>query len=218
MAAQANLQAATLDAPITGTVASVSFTVGSPSSRNAIVIVGKGAMEVDVQVPLSSMPQVRVGLPALISSPGATSTVDGTVKSISLLPTSNNTGNPTYAAVVVVPQPGAGLASGAQADASLILATVHGVLAVPNSAVTNLVPGSAFVTTLKNGTPTRIAVKVGAVGQLATQVISGLTLGQQVVLADLSQPLPTGSTNLGRLGGGLGVSSSGKRLGQPARG
>ena len=32
---------------------------------------------------------------------------------------------------------------------------------------------------------------VGAVGPVLTQVTSGLTVGEQVVLADLSTPLPT---------------------------
>jgi hypothetical protein len=35
---------------------------------------------------------------------------------------------------------------------------------------------------------------VGVVGSVVTQIISGLTVGEQVVLADLSTPLPTNNT------------------------
>jgi trimeric autotransporter adhesin len=52
-------------------------------------------------------------------------------------------------------------------------------------------------------------VKTGYAGTLTTQVASGLTAGQQVVLADLSTALPTNTTNARRFGvggaaGGLG--------------
>jgi len=69
--------------------------------------------------------------------------------------------------------------------------------------------------TLKNGVATRTLVKTGLSGTLATQVTSGLTAGQQVVLADLSIALPTNTTNARRFGvgggttGGLGGAAGG---------
>ena len=44
---------------------------------------------------------------------------------------------------------------------------------------------------LQAGKLERVRVVVGAVGPVLTQVTSGLTVGEQVVLADLSTPLPT---------------------------
>jgi hypothetical protein len=46
-------------------------------------------------------------------------------------------------------------------------------------------------------------VQIGAVGSVLTQIVSGLKVGQQVVLADLSAALPSSSTGA-RLGGGFG--------------
>jgi hypothetical protein len=69
--------------------------------------------------------------------------------------------------------------------------------------------------TFKNGVATRALVKTGYAGTLSTQVTSGLTAGQQVVLADLSTPRPTDTTNSRRLGvgaeaaGGLGGAGMG---------
>lgn len=55
----------------------------------------------------------------------------------------------------------------------------------------------------------RALVKTGYAGTLATQVTSGLTAGQQVVLADLSTALPTNTTNARRFGVGGGGAAGG---------
>jgi hypothetical protein len=63
---------------------------------------------------------------------------------------------------------------------------------------------------MSSGTPVRKAVKVGIVGGVYTQVLSGLNRGTTVVLADLSTPVPASSTTVtggfggGGFGGGLG--------------
>ena len=92
----------------------------------------------------------------------------------------------SYPVVLRVPQPTPALASGATATATITLGQVTGVLTVPNSALTTLVAGSGFVQTVKAGQATRTLVRTGAVGATRTQVLSGLTLGQRVVIADLS--------------------------------
>ena len=74
-------------------------------------------------------------------------------------------------------------------------------LAVPTSAVQTVGSGT-YVTLLSNGTLTRKLIKVGMVGDIYTQVLSGLTSGQSVVLADYSEAVPSSNTNtLGGLGG-----------------
>jgi hypothetical protein len=52
---------------------------------------------------------------------------------------------------------------------------------------------------------TRKLIKVGMVGDTYTQVQSGLTLGQSVVLADYALAVPSSNTDtFGGLGGGFG--------------
>ncbi len=96
---------------------------------------------------------------------------------------------------------------------------MHHVVTVPNTALTTLVAGTGVVQTVKAGRVTRTLVRTGAVGATRTQILSGLTAGQQVVIADLSEALPTTSTSnrfAARIGTG-GVTSSLKRR-RPALG
>ena len=226
--AQTNLTSATMKSSIAGTVGSVTLVTGTSSSGLSIVIVGSGAVEVTVKVPLASMASVRVGQKASVTPQGATSSVPGSVTSISLLPsTSTSTSgtsagrtttqsagtgqgsatssSPVYPVVVLVPDALPALASGSRADVSLLVGTAFNVLAVPNSALTPVRKGQALALTLKNGAATRALVKTGYAGTLTTQVTSGLTAGQQVVLADLSTALPTNTTNARRFGVGGGA-------------
>jgi len=228
--AQTNLTSATLKSSITGTVGSVTLVNGASSGGTSIVIVGAGAVEVTVNVPLASMASVRVGQKANVTPEGATSSAAGAVTSISLLPsTATSTATPTNAAgkattqgtgsaqasatssnavypvVVLVPDALPALASGSRAEVSLLIGTAHNVLTVPNSALTPLGSGQALALTFTNGVATRALVKTGYAGTLTTQVTSGLTAGQQVVLADLSTALPTNTTNSRRFGVGGGA-------------
>lgn len=236
---QSDLTASTLKASIAGIVGSVSLVKDASSNGNNVVIVGPGAVEVTVNVPLVSMPNVHVGQKANVTPQGATSVVPGAVTSISLLPSTSTstssagsasrtatgtgqaaatTSSPTYPVVVLVPDALPALATGARAEVSLLIGTANNVLTVPNSALTPLGNGQALAVTFKNGVVTRAVVKTGYSGTLTTQVASGLTAGQQVVLADLSAALPTNTTNARRFGvggavGGLGGAGFGGTTG-----
>jgi HlyD family secretion protein len=226
--AQADLTSSTLKSTIAGTVGSVSLVKGASSTGTSVVIVAHGAVAVTLNVPLASMASIHVGQKAKVSPQGTTSFVPGTVSSISLLPsTSTSTsssggsagrtttqggtgqssatsGSPVYPVVVLVPEALPALATGSRADVSLLIGTAANVLIVPNSALTPLGNGQAMALTFKNGVTTRALVKTGYAGTLSTQITSGLTAGQQVVLADLSTALPTNTTNSRRFGVGTG--------------
>jgi hypothetical protein len=225
ISAQADLTSATLKSSIGGTVGSVSLVKGASSQGKSVVIVGTGAVEVTVDVPLAAIGAVHVGQKANVTPQGATSIAAGSVTSISLLPStsSSSTGtgsatgqgtstssSSTYPVVVLVPDALPALATGSRADVSLLIGTVSKVLTLPNSALTPLAKGQAIAQTLKNGVATPALVKTGYAGTLTTQITSGLSAGQQVVLADLSTALPTNTTSSRRLGfpggsaGGLG--------------
>jgi len=230
--AQADLTSATLKSSIAGTVGSVSLVKGTSSTGTSVVIVGTGAVAVTLNVPLASMASIHVGQKAKVSPQGTTSFAPGAVSSISLLPStststsgssagrattqgavtgqaSTTSSSPVYPVVVLVPEALPALASGSRADVSLLIGTATNVLTVPNSALTPLGNGQAMALTFKKGVTTRALVKTGYVGTLSTQITSGLTAGQQVVLADLSTALPTNTTSSRRFGvggasGGLG--------------
>ena len=176
--ARNHLAAATLTAPIAGTVASVGVTKGASAGSKAIVIVGTGAVQVTVDVPLASLPHVAVGQSAAVTPQGATSPVHGTVRSISLLPAATSgtaaSSAATYPVVVLVPTAVPALASGAKADVSIVLSTAHDVMTVPGSAVTRLANGTSVVTTVSGTTTRRTPITTGAVSATSVQVVSGL--------------------------------------------
>jgi hypothetical protein len=73
------------------------------------------------------------------------------------------------------------------------MAQVPSALAVPTSAVTTL--GDQHTVTVFDGTTTSTTrVQIGAIGATWTQVTSGVTAGQRVVVADLDEPLPSSAT------------------------
>jgi len=65
----------------------------------------------------------------------------------------------------------------------------------------------SYVETLTDGTLTRKVIKVGMIGDTYTQVLSGLTPGESVVLADYAEPVP--SSNTATLGGAGGFGGGG---------
>ena len=80
---------------------------------------------------------------------------------------------------------------------TVIITTQHAknTLAVPTSAVTTNGTTSS-VEVLDGNTPRQVTVKVGVVGYTWTQITSGLTKGDQVVLASMSKPLPGSATSI----------------------
>jgi multidrug efflux pump subunit AcrA (membrane-fusion protein) len=202
LAAQAALDSANEDvgqavltAPIDGVVGTVGITKGSSASTsNTITILGNGAVKVTLDVPQATAAKLKKGMTAKVTADGASAPSAGVVDSIGIMPTTSN-GSSTYPVVVVVANPADGLAEGAAATVAITLKAVSDVVTVPNSAVTSTGTGAtAFVTLLQNGKATRQTVTTGAVGTTVTQIVSGVTAGQTIVLADNSADVPASST------------------------
>jgi hypothetical protein len=105
---------------------------------------------------------------------------------------------------------------------SISTGAVSNVVAVPTSAVQRL-GTRTYVLELSKGELTRKVITIGMVGPEYTQVRSGLTPGQSVVLADYSEPVPSSNTNtLGGIGSGRFFGGAGafrvQRVGGPGGG
>jgi HlyD family secretion protein len=88
----------------------------------------------------------------------------------------------SYYVTVVLPKGDPRLKSGMTAQAEVLTKEVPGVLAVPSAAV-HTQNGTSVVTVLDpNGTQRSATVQTGATGDGKTQILSGVTEGQQVVL------------------------------------
>jgi multidrug efflux pump subunit AcrA (membrane-fusion protein) len=214
-AAKQNLTYAVLTTPLAGTVAAVSIasgtTVSAGSSSQTITVLTPGLDEVNTTVSLTDISRLAVGDPAAVTVDGDTATLTGTVSAIGLQNTASG-GSTTFPVTVALTPTAAALFEGSGASVTITAQAVRGVLTVPTSAVHVTTSGST-VTVLTHGAPVVADVKVGAVGGTLTQIMSGLSVGEQVVLADADTPLPnTTSTAAGAVpGSGSGRTTRGYR-------
>jgi multidrug efflux pump subunit AcrA (membrane-fusion protein) len=199
------MAAAALVAPIAGTVALVNITPGqqvsgsqgsssnSNNNNNAnFIIEGAGGQEATTTVSGTDVGEIRVGQPATVTLDGSATSISGEVVSIGMLNTSSSTGSASYPVTIGLPAGTPTLFAGSDAQVSITLAEVSDTIAVPTSAVQGI-GAITFVSVLRAGKPVRVRVVVGATGPMLTQVSSGLSVGEHVVLADMSMPLPTNS-------------------------
>jgi multidrug efflux pump subunit AcrA (membrane-fusion protein) len=221
--ARQDLAAATLAAPISGTVALVNVTpgqqvTGSQGSGTSadFVIEGGGGEEATTTVSVSDVGEIRVGQAATVTLDGSATPISGQVVAIGMLSSSSSTGTTSYPVTIGLNAGAPTLFAGSDAQVAISLAKASGAISVPTSAVEGI--GAAnFVTVLRAGKPVRVRVVVGATGPVLTQISSGLTVGEQVILADLGAPLPTNTnpfaargltTGGGGFGGGRAATTS----------
>jgi multidrug efflux pump subunit AcrA (membrane-fusion protein) len=209
--AKDQLAQASLTSPIAGKVASMPFVVGQQASATATaVIIGTGAIEVTVAAPLASRPLLATGEATKVTSVVGGTTLQGTISRISLLPTttgfslaagagaaggaggnaaSSNTSTTTYATVITVPTGGDGLPEGSRVQTTITTKSVDAPVVVPASAVTPLSSGSGTVQVITNGIVSTKRVVTGVVGSTEIQIVSGVTAGETVVIADVTKPI-----------------------------
>jgi hypothetical protein len=107
-----------------------------------------------------------------------------------------------YYATILLSQSDPRLKAGQTAEASVVTNSLDNVLVVPNSAVIKQGPNSYVNVPGPNGQPQRAQFTPGAVGDDNTQVLSGLSEGQQILLPQAGGGTGTGTVNRGGTGGG----------------
>ena len=210
--AQQALSGVNLVSTISGTVASVSLavgdsvTAGSSSDPAQIVVIGTGtSYDVSTDVSVADIGEVAVGQQVQVTPDSTNTVVNGQVASIGVLATSGST-TTTYPVTISLADSRPGAAVGADANLAIIVKKSVDVTTVPSSAVRTV--GSIHLVTVVDGnTAKSVRVTLGTVGDVLTQVTSGVSRGQSVSLANLNEPLPstsTATTRTGFGGGGLG--------------
>jgi multidrug efflux pump subunit AcrA (membrane-fusion protein) len=216
--AQDQLNQATITSPIAGRVASMPFVVGQQASATAAaVVIGSGAIEITDAVPLASRPQVATREAASVTSVVGGTTLQGTISRISLLPTTTSfslaaaaaaaaagasnaaaTSTTTYATVITVAAGGDALPEGSRVQTTITTKSVDAAVVVPASAVTPISSGAGLVSVVTNGVVSTKRVVTGAVGATEIQIVSGLSAGDTVVIADTTKPIPGASITASR--------------------
>lgn len=195
---------ATLVAPVAGLVTTVDLAVGdavtggdagagggvaggsSGSTGTAqFVIVGTDSWQVDVTVDDADVALIAVGDQAELAIDGA-DTVFGTVSEIGLLSTSSS-GVAAYPVTIAVTGSPDGVHDGVSADVSIVYERRTDVLTVPSAAVRTVDGSSVVLTQDAEGNQVETPVEVGeTVGDL-TEITSGLSEGDQVLVTVVTQ-------------------------------
>ncbi len=197
LAAQETVEQATITSPVAGTVAAVGIQVGhqvtASSTTATIVVVGGGGYEISTTVSVNDIAKLKVGDAATVVPDATSESIVGKVSWIGAA--SGSSSSTTYPVVIGLTGSTAGLRNGAMASTSIELAhSQTSAITVPTSAV-HTTNGFHTVTVLANGKASTVAVQVGVVGATATQITSGLKVGQVVVLADLHAAVPSSNTS-----------------------
>ena len=174
------------------------------------MVIGTDSYIVNTTVDDTEIGQIADGDQVDITPTGSTTTVYGTVGSISLIG-SQSSDVTTFPVVIDVTGNPTGLYAGATADVSIIVKQLNNVTEVPTAAISYDTSGQATVTEVVNGAPRR----QGRDGRRGaengeTQITSGVTAGDKVLEQEITFKAPGGGGR--RLFGGAGT---GGRFGGP---
>ncbi len=215
---EASVPSNAMVSPVAGVVASVPISLGehvNSTAQYAVVVIVPSSWVATANVPATDLPSIHPGDAATIF-PAGMGARTGTVSAIGSTATVNaTTGSTTFPVSLSIDGGPSGLFDGASATITIQTAHVDNVLRVPTSALINNGGRTEVDLLSPSGVSTPVAVQIGVVGADATQIVSGLRVGESVILADLATPLPTPTTRLGLLrrsflGGGGGGGGRGR--------
>ena len=214
---QQSLAEAQLTSPIAGTVVAIAVAAGQSvsagSSTSTVTVINSGGYQTTSSLTPAQVNQVAVGDAVQVSVYGTSGTISGTVSRVG--PVTVGSSSDTYPVVVALDPAASTMSAGSSAAVNIGVATATNVLVVPTSAVHTSSPGRSYVIVLQSGKDKQTAVSVGVAGATYTQITSGLTAGQTVILADPSQALPSSNTSSTgpAFGGAGGFPGGGQRFG-----
>ena len=200
---KAQIKAATLTAPIAGTVTAVNIAPGFDAPAGDAIVIDSTGFQVTTDVVESDLADVKIGQAATVTVAAVDAAIDGQVASISpVASTDSSSGVVSYPVVITLTEPPATLRSGMSADVSVTIASATNVLTVPAAALRGNAGGYSVLVLGADGQPQSQAVEVGLVTNTSAEIKSGLAEGQAVVTGTSASR--TGTTTTGGFGGGFG--------------
>ncbi|CAG0946597.1 Macrolide export protein MacA [Anaerolineae bacterium] len=181
--AQADLTGAVMLAPFSGRVLSVTGNVRDTIAANATVVEMADLSQLEIQTSIGQqdVTAVQAGQSATITfdaRPGET--FSGKVSRV-VPKKASTSGAVTYTVFVSVDKAPQGLLPGMTADADIIVAERKNVLTLPRRSIRATANATINLSVIQNGQTTSKSVKVGLVGDLNVEILSGLQEGDQVV-------------------------------------
>lgn len=185
-AAQEQVEAATMRAPMAGTVSALPWSLGSTATASErAVVTAPGAVTVTVAIPASSFLAVRPGQQATVRAAGGVEAV-ATVASKALVPNAMG----SFAVTILTTGGNAEkLAGGSSATVEIGVSSASDVVVVPLSAVLRH-GDEGTVRKLQGDEAVELPVKLGSIGDTHAEVLEGVTEGDRLVVADVTRPLP----------------------------
>jgi multidrug efflux pump subunit AcrA (membrane-fusion protein) len=173
------------------------------SSSTQVVVISDSSYVVNGTVDDTEVGLVQSGDQAVIIPDGATTPVYGTVSSVGLIATTTS-GVATYPVTIAVTGNPGGLFAGASATVALIVKQLSNVTTVPTAAL-HFTSSGTVVYEMVNGRQVAYPVTVGMTSGGQTQILTGLSVGTEVVVpaTRTGGTGTTGGTTRGT-GGGFG--------------
>ncbi|HEV7655925.1 MAG TPA: biotin/lipoyl-binding protein [Mycobacteriales bacterium] len=198
---------------------SASSAASSTSASASIHLVSTGSYEIDATVDATDVGKIARNNQVTITVGNSTQAVFGTVSSVGIVATTTS-GVASFPVVVAVTGSPTGIYPGATASLQIVYKQLADVLLVPTLAINR--SGGATTVLVQNGSEQeRRTVRTGLTSGAETQITSGLSAGQQVLVA-IPTGLGTGTgtgTRTGRTGtGGTGGFPGGGTGGFPGGG
>ncbi len=181
--------ARTVTAPLAGVITALSVedgsTAGGSGGSAAVTITDPDVYQATITLAESDISTVEVGQRAMLTFDalpdlnliGQVTRVDTTG--------ANESGVVSYGVVITPEVMDASIKGGMTVSVSIITATAQDVLAVPSAAVKSSAAGK-YVQILENGQPVKVTVEVGMSNDAYTEITSGLTEGQEIIVATTS--------------------------------
>jgi macrolide-specific efflux system membrane fusion protein len=200
----------------------------SSSSTAFMTIANVSKYTVSAAIAEADIANVVVGQDATITFPAITG-ASSAAKVTAIAPTGTTSNSiVTYATTITLTDPPKNLRLGQTANVTITTASSKAdALYVPAAAITTA-NGVSSVKVIKNGKTTAVTVKTGLVGNEGTEITSGLTAGETIVIGTISATPSTttgttGTTGTGGTGGfgnrgGFGGAGGGTGLGGGNRG
>ncbi len=209
--AQEALEQTVLRAPAAGTVTAVNGTVGQSSSGSGgtedtgstsglVTITSTGSLEVTAYVAEADINDVEVGQTATATLSASDREVAGTVISVDTVETVTN--NVVEYGVTVLLDQHEGVRIGATSQLTISTGEKQGVTRVAISALTTIGDRTTATVQADDGTTSTVVVEIGLQGDSTTEVLSGLSPGDVVVLPEQEDAANNGFTFPDGGGGG----------------
>lgn len=210
-AAQEAVDNATLKSTIDGTVVTVGLKVGDrvgntgggdDSESTQFTVVSTNRFVVDAKVGSEDVDQVKQGMTAEITATGSDEPVEGTVQTVGLVASADDSGVATFPVTLDVTGERDDIYAGSSATVSIVVEERENVLTIPAMAL-HTEGDTTYVNKVVDGKAVRTDVKVGETFGGQTEITSGLAEGDQVQVAIAAPSGGTGNNN--QNGGGENV-------------